>query len=247
MLSSMNSASTVSCPWSPGPDGASDSLYKASLCLMQHHGIAGLQNGDVPSMLKIILDQNYQILAQNADMNARLAEVEKLQQQQRLHPSPFMRIRPRAKGADGCVWSCPVCSLTLKHFDSYLSHIRKLAVCTVHRQQCEKHAKCRFILDKHEHLLLLSPFPGDDGAAKAASFASHFLHVCRTISGSTSDAAEKHKRISEWLRRVIQDPSFVVAGDCPVVSDMSSPTSLEQSSSSDAQRQSRVWLGGRAP
>jgi hypothetical protein len=214
---------------------------------MQHHGIAGLQNGDVPSMLKIILDQNYQILAQNADMNARLAEVEKLQQQQRLHPSPFMRIRPRAKGADGCVWSCPVCSLTLKHFDSYLSHIRKLAVCTVHRQQCEKHAKCRFILDKHEHLLLLSPFPGDDGAAKAASFASHFLHVCRTISGSTSDAAEKHKRISEWLRRVIQDPSFVVAGDCPVVSDMSSPTSLEQSSSSDAQRQSRVWLGGRAP
>jgi hypothetical protein len=209
-------------------------------CLMQLPGGAGAQDGAVHSMLRTILDQNSKILAQNADMNARLAEVEKFQQQQR----PILRLRPRAKSADGCVWICPVCLQSLKHFDSFLSHIRKLAVSAVHHQLSAKQVKCRFHFEKQEHQVLLSKFPGDDDAAKAASLASHFLHVCRTISASTSTPAEKHKRISDWLRSVMHDPSFSVAGDCPVVSDRSSQSPLD-SSGSDLQCQHRLWSGGR--
>lgn len=229
------SASTVSRASSPGPDCASDSLYLAYLCLMQLYGVAGTQSGEVHSLLRAIFEQNSQILAQNADMSARLAEVEKVQQ--RSH----MRIRPRSKCADGCAWSCPVCSQSQKHFDSFLSHVRKLAVSTVHRHHRAKLAKCRFHLDNHQHLLLVSRFPGDSDAAKAASFASHFLHVCRSSSASGFDAADKHKRIMEWLSRVTLDPSFSVAGECPAVSDTSPPTSLE-SSSSDHLHRNRVRL-----
>jgi len=198
---------------------------------------AGMQNSDVHSMLMAIFNQNSQILAQNLDMNARLAEVEKVQQ--RSH----MRIRPRSKCADGFEWKCPVCSQPLKHFDSFLSHIRKLAVHTVHRPVRVKQAKCCFNLENRQHQELVSKFPGDSGPDKAASFASHFLHVCRTISASRV-VADKHRRVIEWLLRVAHDPHFSVAGECPAVSNDSSSSGSGLATTGSSSDSHRVRLAG---
>ena len=175
--------------------------------------VAGSQDGDVHSLLRAIFDQNSQILAQNVDMNARLLEVEKVQQR------AFMRTRPRSKCADGLSWKCPACSQPQKHLDSFLSHIRKLAILTVHRAARVHQARCHLDLANQLHLLLVVKFTGDSNAAKAASFASHLLNVCRSISASGTVVEDKHARIFEWLHRVIADPTFSVAGECPSVSD----------------------------
>ena len=48
--------------------------------LMSNVSAAEPPDGVVLSMLRTILNQNSQILSQNAEMNARLVEVEKVQQ-----------------------------------------------------------------------------------------------------------------------------------------------------------------------
>ncbi len=198
---------------------------------------AGMQSNDVHTMLMAIFNQNSQILAQNVDMNSRLAEVEKAQQ--RSH----RQFRPRSKCADGFDWKCPVCLESQKHFDSFLSHIRKLAVNTVHRPARARRAKCCFNLENRQHQVLVSKFPGASGPDQAASFASHFLHVCRSISASRV-AADKHRRVFEWLHTVVNDPHFSVAGECPEVSNDSSPGSglATSGGSSDSHR---IRLGGK--
>jgi hypothetical protein len=177
------------------------------------------QDCDIHSMLRAILDQNSLILAQNADMNARLVEVEKVQQR-----SQHMRTRPRSKCSDGFPWKCPVCPQQLKHLDSFLSHIRKFAVHTIHRAAKQKvsKARCCFHLDNPQHLQLIDKFIGDSDAEKAASFAKHFLNLCRSISASRSSVADKHSRIMDWLHRAQHDTTFATSGECPSVSDMSS-------------------------
>ena len=179
---------------------------------------AVLPDGDVVSMLKTILDQNSLILSQNADMNARLFEVEKLQQ--RLHPS---RPRPRSKCSDGFLWQCPVCQTTqIKHLDSFVSHIRKLAV---HTKRCftqhkETKVRCCLQLDNPDHLRLIVKFCGANNDEKAVSFSQQFLFFCRTTSASRSPVKDKHGRILDWLQRALNDPNFAIPGECPSVSDM---------------------------
>jgi hypothetical protein len=201
---------------------------------------AGPQDGDALSMLRAILSQNSQILAQNADMNARLAEVEK--EQKRAQHST--KNRPRSKCADGMPWKCPACGCsTLKHLDSFISHIRKLAVLTIHRASRKRHARCRLDLENPQHRALVEKFEGVGDAEKAASFVGHFLNVCRTISASGTSVQDKHSRIVEWLQRVLQDPTFNVAGDCPSVSDtFSSDSSTMQAGSSGSDAAYRVRL-----
>lgn len=176
------------------------------------------QECDIHSMLRAILDQNSQILAQHADMNARLVEVEKVQQR-----SQHMRTRPRSKCSDGFQWKCPVCSLQLKHLDSFVSHIRKFAVHTIHRAAKKvSKARCCFHLDNPQHLQLVDKFMGDNDAEKAASFAKYFLNSCRSISALRSSVADKHSRIMDLLHRVQHDATFEISGECPSVTDMSS-------------------------
>jgi hypothetical protein len=50
---------------------------------MSGDSAAGLQDDDALSLLRRILSQNSQILAQNADINFRLGEVEKEQKEQK--------------------------------------------------------------------------------------------------------------------------------------------------------------------
>ena len=198
------------------------------------------------AMLRSIFDQNSQILAQNYDMNARLTVVEK--EVEKVNQRALIRSRPRSKCADGLPWKCPVCVQPQKHLDSFLSHVRKLAIRTCHRGEREHQAKCSLNLQQQQHLELVVKFPGDGDAAKAASFTSHFLNVCRSISASGTVVADKHARIFEWLHRVTHDPSFSIAGECPTVSD--SPSSGHGaaagggSSSSDIGAQQRIRLGG---
>ena len=197
---------------------------------------AVLSDGDVVSMLKTILDQNSLILSQNADMNARLFEVEKLQQ--RLHPS---RPRPRSKCNDGFLWQCPVCQTTqIKHLDSFVSHIRKLAVHTKRRFALQKETKvrCCLHLDNADHLQLVFKFFGANNDEKAVSFSKHFLFFCRTTSASRIPVKEKHERIMDWLQRAQHDPNFAIPGECPSVSDVATSGSTSAgviaSSGSDA-------------
>jgi hypothetical protein len=188
--------------------------------LMSNVSAAEPPDGVVLSMLRTILNQNSQILSQNAEMNARLVEVEKVQQ--RLQQP--MRSRPRSKCSDGFQWKCPVCSQQLKHLDSFVSHIRKLAVHTNRRfaQQKESTARCCFDLVNPDHLQLVVKFNGVNNAEKSISFSQHLLFFCRTTSASRFSVADKHSRITDWLQRSLNDPSFVIPGDCPCVSDMSS-------------------------
>ena len=209
---------------------------------------AGLQEDDALSMLRAIFSQNSQILAQNADINSRLVQVEKEQQEQK-RAQHSLRSRPRSKCADGMPWKCPVCGSThIKHLDSFISHIRKLAVVTVHSASRRRQARCRLDLDNSEHLALVVKFAGDSNADKAQMFARQFLHVCRTISAlAATSVANKYSRIMEWLSSVVNDPTFSVEGDCPAVSDtISSDNSgalLASSSGSDAAHWPRVRVG----
>ena len=208
---------------------------------------AGLQEDDALSMLKAIFSQNSQILAQNADINSRLVQVEKEQQEQK-RAQHSLRSRPRSKCADGMPWKCPVCGSThIKHLDSFISHIRKLAVVTVHRASRRRQARCRLDLDNSEHLALVVKFAGVSNADKAQMFARHFLHGCRTISALATSVANKYSAIMEWLNRVVNDPTFSVEGECPAVSDtISSDNSLAvlaSSSGSDAARWPKVRVG----
>lgn len=202
-------------------------------------------DGDVVvSMLQTIITQNAQIISQNADMNARLVEVEKVHQ--RLQP---MRSRPRSKCDDGFPWQCPVCPQQLKHLDSFVSHIRKLAVNTKRcfAQQKETKVRCCFHLDKPDHLQFVFKFIGVNNAEKAVSFAQHFLSFCRTTSASRLPVSDKHARIMDWLQRALNDPNFVIPGDCPSVSDMTSSGSggVHVSSGSDAGRHVQLNSGSR--
>lgn len=208
---------------------------------------AGLQDDDALSMLRAILSQNSQILAQNADINSRLVEVEKEQKEQK-RSQLSSRSRPRSKCADGMPWKCPVCGSTdLKHLDSFISHIRKLAVATVHGASRRRRARCRLDFDNSQHKVLFGKFAGGSDADKAKSFAGHFLNVCRTISASATSVANKYSRISEWLHSVVHDPTFRVEGDCPVVSDSissdNSCAALASSSGSDAAHRPMVSVG----
>jgi hypothetical protein len=208
---------------------------------------AGLQDDEALSMLRRILSQNSQILAQNADINFRLIEVEKEQKEQK-RAQHSSRSRPRSKCADGLPWKCPVCGSThIKHLDSFISHIRKLAVATVHPAPRRRQARCRLDLDNSEHLALVVKFAGVSNADKAQMFARHFLHVCRSISALATSDANKYSGIMEWLNRVVNDPTFSVDGDCPAVSDsISSDNSravLASSSGSDAAHWPRVRVG----
>jgi hypothetical protein len=188
-------------------------------CFMSDGGAEVPPNGDVITMLRTILDQNSQILSQHADINARLLEVEKVQQ--RFLP---VQPRPRSKCSDGFPWKCPVCPQQLKHLDSFLSHIRKFAVNTTHRASQKKvsKARCCLRLDDAEHLQLIDKFIGVNSADKGLSFAKHFLFFCRTTSSSTISLAEKHSRIMGFLVRAKTDPEFHIEGDCPSVSDVTS-------------------------
>jgi hypothetical protein len=208
---------------------------------------ADLQNADALSILRTIFSQNSQILAQNADIHSRLVEVEKEQQEQK-RAQHSSRSRPRSKCADGMPWKCPVCGSThLKHLDSFISHIRKLAVATVHRSSRRRHARCRLDFDNSQHLVLIAKFPGGSDAVKAKSFAEHFLNVCRTISASATSVQSKFSRIMEWLHSVEHDPTFRVEGEAPAVSDtFSSDNScavLASSSGSDAAHRPIVRVG----
>ncbi len=198
-------------------------------------------------MLQSIFDQNSQILAQNADMNARLTVVEKEIEKVSQRSAPI-RNRPRSKCADGFVWRCPVCLQPQKHLDSFLSHVRKFAIRTCHREQRERRAQCSLDLLRPLHKELVEKFPGDDVASQAVSFASHFLNVCRTISASGAVLVDKHARIFGWLHSITHDPNFSVAGECPNVSDSPSLGSGQAatggSSSSDFAAHQRVRLGG---
>ena len=207
----------------------------------------GSQVGDVHmAMLRSIFDQNSQILAQNCDLNARLTAVEK--EVEKVSQRGLVRSRPRSKCADGLPWRCPVCLQPQKHLDSFLSHVRKLAIRTCHRAGSERvhQAKCSINLQVKHHLDLAGKFPGANDAEKAASFAAHFLKVCRTISASGTALADKHARIFEWLHTVTHDPKFEIVGECPTVSD--SPSSCPgavaggNSSSSDVAAQQRIRL-----
>ena len=155
--------------------------------LMSNVSAAEPPDGVVLSMLRTILNQNSQILSQNAEMNARLVEVEKVQQ--RLQQP--MRSRPRSKCSDGFPWKCPVCPQQLKHLDSFLSHVRKFAVHTTHRASLKKVSKsrCCLRLDDAEHLLLVNKFIGGNSSEKGLSFAKHFLFFCRTTSSSAISLA----------------------------------------------------------
>jgi hypothetical protein len=206
------------------------SMYSASQA-----STSGSKDGDVHlQLLQAIFKQNSDILAQNRDIHAclsvveknqtldihaRLAAVEKEVEQSKVPQRSHVRPRPRSKAADGFLWKCPVCSQPLKHLDSFLSHIRKLAILTVHRAARVHQARCHLDLTNQQHLLLVVKFTGDSNATKAASFASHLLNVCRSISASGTVVEDKHARIFEWLHRVIADPTFSVAGECPSVSD----------------------------
>ncbi len=208
-------------------------------CVMSEGGASVPPNGDVMSMLRTIFEQNTQILSQNAEMNARLLEVEKVQQ--RFQP---MRSRPRSKCSDGFPWKCPVCPQQLKHLDSFLSHVRKFAVHTSHRASLKKVSKsrCCLRLDDAEHLLLVNKFIGGNNAEKGLSFAKHFLFFCRTTSSSAISLAEKHSRIMEFLDRAKNDPAFHIVGDCPSVSDVTSSGSGAMWISSGDESGQRVKL-----
>ena len=210
-----------------------------------HVSAVGSLDGDAHmAMLRCIFEQNSQILAQNYDMNTRLTVVEK--EIEKVSQRAPVRNRPRSKCADGFAWKCPVCLQPQKHLDSFLSHVRKFAVRTCHREQRERRAQCS--LDPRRHSELVVKFPGDDVSAQAASFASHFLNVCRSISASGAVLADKHARIFEWLHSITHDSDFSVAGECPVVSDSPSSGAVKAtnagSSSSDAGAQQRIRLGG---
>ena len=196
-------------------------------------------NGDVMSMLRTIFEQNTQILSQNAEMNARLLEVEKVQQ--RFQP---LRSRPRSKCSDGFPWKCPVCPQQLKHLDSFLSHVRKFAVHTTHRASQKKvsKSKCCLHLDDAEHLQLVDKFIGGNNADKGLSFAKHFLFFCRTTSSSAISLAEKHSRIMGFLDRAKNDPTFKSECDCPSVSDMTSSGSGAMFNSSGDEFRQHVKL-----
>ena len=214
------------------------------MCLMSGVFAAGLQDDDALSLLRRILSQNSQILAQNADINFRLGEVEKEQKEQK-RAQHSSRSRPRSKCADGMPWKCPVCGSThIKHLDSFISHIRKLAVATIHPSSRRRQARCRLDLDNSEHLALVVKFAGVSNADKAQMFARHFLHGCRTISALATSVANKYSGIMEWLNRVLNDPNFSVEGECPAVSDTISTDNScavpASSSGSDAARWPRV-------
>ncbi len=218
-----------------------------SMSGVPHVAAVGSQQGDVHmAMLQSIFNQNSQILAQNHAMNARLTVVEKEMEKMSQRCAPI-RNRPRSKCADGFDWKCPVCLQPQKHLDSFLSHVRKFAIRTCHREQRERRPQCSLDLQEHRHMELVEKFPGDDVASQAVSFASHFLNVCRTISASGAVLAVKHARIFEWFHSITHDPNFSVAGECPIVSDTPSMGSGKAasagSSSSDFGRQ-RVRLGG---
>ena len=206
---------------------------------MSEGGAALPPHDDVLSMLRTILDQNSQILTQNADINARLSEVEKVQQ--RCLP---MQSRPRSKCHDGFQWKCPVCPQQLKHLDSFLSHVRKFAVHTTHRASQKKvsKSKCCLHLDDAEHLQLVDKFIGGNNADKGLSFAKHFLFFCRTISSSAISLAEKHSRIMGFLDRAKNDPTFQSAADCPSVTDVTSSGSGAMWISSGDESGQRVKL-----
>lgn len=158
--------------------------------LMSQSGAVVPPDVDVLTMLRTILDQNSQILSQNADMNARLLEVEKVQQ--RFLP---MRSRPRSKCSDGFPWKCPVCPQNLKHLDSFVSHVRKLAVHTTHRASQKKvpKARCCLRLDDAEHVQLVDKFNGVNNAEKGLSFAKHFLFF----------AVQPHHRQYLWQKNIL--------------------------------------------
>ncbi len=217
-----------------------------SMSGVPHDAAVGSQQGDVHlAMLQSIFNQNSQILAQNQAMNARLTVVEKEMEKVSQRCAPI-RNRPRSKCADGFDWKCPVCLQPQKHLDSFLSHVRKFAIRTCHREQRERRAQCS--LDLQRHLELVEKFPGNDVASQAVSFASHFLNVCRTISASGAVLADKHARIFGWFHSITHDPHFSVAGECPIVSDSPSMGSGQAatagSSSSDFAGRQRIRLSG---
>jgi hypothetical protein len=213
---------------------------------VSHVATIGTQQDDVHlAMLQSIFNQNSQILAQNQAMNARLTVVEQEIEKVSQRCAPI-RNRPRAKCADGLDWKCPVCLQPQKHLDSFLSHIRKFAIRTCHREQRERRAQCSLDLQRHQHIVV--KFPGDVGASQAVSFASHLLNVCRTISASGAALADKHARIFGWIHSITHDPHFTVAGECPIVSDSpslgSGRSATADSSSSDFAGRQRLRLQG---
>ena len=165
----------------------------------------------VHDMLSAIFQQNTQILAENRQFHARLNAVE---QRQGI-------IRPRAKNADEVPWPCPACKVPQKHLDSFISHVRKLAVNTVHARPSSKLTRCRWSVDDPEHRAQVARFAGDDFRSQAGDFSKHLLHYCRTLASSKpKQSTVRLQRLTGWLHSVSEEGNSAIPAEAPQISDL---------------------------